>query len=77
MITETATPTRAEWKLSRACIVPGNLLSAAAVGGIITGPMEGYDRYQVDVILGLRDQDQAARVITNVGCQCETGDTQH
>ena len=69
--------TKAEWTARQAYIALGNLLSAAAVQRIDACPMEGFDKAQVDEILGLGEQGLTTAVIVPIGYRAEADDTQH
>ena len=71
------TTTKAEWTARQAYIALGNLLSAAAVQRIDACPMEGFDKDQVDEILGLREQGLTTAVIIPIGYRSKADDTQH
>ncbi|MDX1332322.1 MAG: NAD(P)H-dependent oxidoreductase [Robiginitalea sp.] len=69
--------TKAEWTARQAYIALGNLLSAAAVQRIDACPMEGFEKAQVDEILGLGEQGLTTAVIIPIGYRAEADDTQH
>ena len=71
------TSTKAEWTAKQAYIALGNLLSAAAVQRIDACPMEGFDKDQVDDILGLKEQGLTTALIVPIGYRSEADDTQH
>ncbi len=64
--------TRQAWARNQAYIALGNFLTSAAILGIDTCPMEGFDRAQFDQILGLKAQGYASAVIATVGYRAAT-----
>lgn len=68
---------KAEWTARQAYIALGNLLSAAASQRIDACPMEGFDRDQVDEILGLGQQGLTTAVIIPIGYRSGEDDTRH
>jgi nitroreductase len=60
-------PARNAWARNQAYIALGNLLTSAALLGIDTCPMEGFDRAQYDEILGLKAKGCASAVIATLG----------
>ncbi len=56
-----------EWAEKQAFLAVGILVSAAAEAGIDASPMEGFDRNQVDQILGLRAKNLQSALIFALG----------
>jgi len=65
-------PARNAWARNQAYIALGNLLTSAALLGIDACPMEGFNRAQYDVILGLREEGFASAVIATLGYRLPT-----
>ena len=63
---------RNAWARNQVYIALGNFLTSAALLGIDTCPMEGFDRAQYDEILGLKAKGLAAAVIATVGYRLPT-----
>lgn len=57
----------AAWLKCQSYIAAGFLLSAAAAAHIDACPMEGFDPAQVDVILGLQDENLTSAMLIPVG----------
>lgn len=68
---------KAQWTSRQAYIALGNLLSAAAAMKIDTCPMEGFEKDQLDEILGLPEKGLQTAVIATVGYRSEEDETQH
>lgn len=62
----------AVWTSKQVYLALGVLLSAAAVNGIDTCPMEGFDAAQYDEILGLKEKGLRSVVLCPVGYRSET-----
>jgi nitroreductase len=58
---------RSAWATNQVYIALGILLTAAAVLGIDTCPMEGIDRAQYDAILGLSQKGLASAMVATLG----------
>ena len=58
---------RVEWAARQAYIALGVVTTAAAVAGIDTAPMEGFDTKKFDEILGLDKRGLESKVATAVG----------
>ena len=56
-----------EWASHQVYIALGNLMTSAAMLGIDTCPMEGFEPEKYDEILGLKDTDYASLVCCAVG----------
>jgi len=59
------------WSKKQVYIALGNLLTACAVVGIDTCPMEGFDAAEFDRILGLKEQGLSATVACAIGYRSE------
>ncbi|WP_430815481.1 NAD(P)H-dependent oxidoreductase [Carboxylicivirga sp. RSCT41] len=55
------------WQAKQAYIALGQLMVSAAVEGIDTCPMEGFDKNEFDNILGLKEKNLASVVMAAVG----------
>ncbi|MCG8580466.1 MAG: NAD(P)H-dependent oxidoreductase [Bacteroidales bacterium] len=55
------------WQAKQAYIALGQLMVSAAVEGIDTCPMEGFDKKEFDKILGLEEKNLASVVMAAVG----------
>jgi len=60
-----------EWAEKQAFLAVGILVSAAAEAGIDASPMEGFDRHQVDEILGLAEKNLQSALLFAVGYRSE------
>lgn len=60
-----------DWNKRQVYIALGMLLEAAALKGIDTCPMEGFDSMQYDEILGLKDHNVTATVLLALGYRGE------
>ncbi|MDJ1498430.1 nitroreductase family protein [Cytophagaceae bacterium DM2B3-1] len=56
-----------EWAEKQAFLAVGVLVSAAAEAGIDASPMEGFDRAQVDQILGLKEKNLKTTLLFALG----------
>ncbi|MDJ1506064.1 nitroreductase family protein [Xanthocytophaga agilis] len=56
-----------EWAEKQAFLAVGVLVSAAAEAGIDASPMEGFDRVQVDEILGLKEKNLKTTLLFALG----------
>lgn len=65
------------WTAKQAYIAQANLINSAAVLGVDTTPMEGFDTKKVNDILGLENKDLTAAVIVAVGYRHENDAQQH
>ncbi len=63
---------RNAWARNQAYIALGNFLTSAALVGIDACPMEGFDRAQYDVILGLSAKGFSSAVIATAGYRLPT-----
>lgn len=55
------------WLAHQSYIALGIMIETAALLGIDTGPMEGFDSAQVDEILGLKEKNLASQSILAIG----------
>ncbi len=60
-----------EWNARQAYIALGNFMTSAALLGIDTCPLEGFDPAKYDEILGLSEQGMAAAVACGAGYRLE------
>ncbi|GAB3796547.1 NAD(P)H-dependent oxidoreductase [Spirosoma humi] len=60
-----------EWAEKQAFLAVGILVSAAAEAGIDASPMEGFDRRQVDDILGLPEKNLQSALLFALGYRSE------
>lgn len=61
-----------EWAIRQAYIALGNLMTSAALLGIDTCPMEGFEAARYDEILGLEPQGFTTAVLCPVGYRAAT-----
>ena len=61
-----------QWAAKQVYIALGNLMTAAAMMGIDTCPMEGFDAAKYDEILGLEARGVKSCVVCPVGYRAET-----
>jgi len=61
-----------EWAARQAYIAIGNLMTTAALLGIDTCPMEGFEPPKYDAILGLREKGLATTVLCAAGYRAAT-----
>ncbi len=60
-------PARKAWATNQTYIALGNLVTSAALLGIDSAPMEGFERHRFDDILGLKARGLTASVIAALG----------
>ncbi len=60
-----------EWNARQAYIALGNFMTSAALLGIDTCPLEGFDPAKYDEILGLSEQGMAVAVACGAGYRLE------
>ena len=63
---------RRNWATNQTYIALGNLVTSAALLGIDSSPMEGFERSRYDDILGLKARGLASSVIAAVGYRAAT-----
>lgn len=59
------------WALNQAYIALGNFMTSAALLGIDTCPIEGFEAHQYDQLLGLAKRDLSAAVVCVAGYRAE------
>ncbi len=69
--------TQLQWSQKQAYIALGNLLSAVAHYGFDACPMEGFENDKYDDILGLKEKNLRATVLTTIGYRSEEDQLQH
>lgn len=69
--------TKLQWAQKQAYIALGNLLSAVAHFGFDACPMEGFENDKYDEILGLKEKNLRATVLTTIGYRSEEDELQH
>lgn len=68
---------KAIWEEKQAYLGLGNLLTVAAIEGIDTCPMEGFNREKYDEILGLKEKQLRSVVVCPIGYRSENDPFQH
>ncbi|MCV2883423.1 NAD(P)H-dependent oxidoreductase [Aestuariibacter sp. AA17] len=66
-ITSMNTLQRQQWAHQQVYIALGNVLTSAAMMGIDTSPIGGFDSTAVDALLGLNDKQLASTVLCPIG----------
>lgn len=66
-LSELSAAQKITWAEKQAYLAVGILISAAAEAGIDASPMEGFDRSQVDQILGLSEKNLQSTLLFAVG----------